>query len=338
MESVNVLVTEPFPAALIEKLENVSPRIIVVQHAVEDANQLGDAIEAADVLYTSAALPEPGEAPRLRWVQLHYAGVDHILRHPLFTGSDVTFTTASGIHSVNMAEYVLAQVLAFSHHLERMWEDKRDRVWTDERWNRYTPRELRGATLGVVGYGSIGREVARLAQAFGMAVLAVKHDLRNLANDHTYCLPGTGDQEAEIPDRIYPVEALHSFLKECDYVVLTVPLTDATRHLIDADALSAMKPSAFLINVARGQVVDEAALTAALKQGRIAGAALDVFEEEPLPSDSPLWELPNVVISPHISGFTPHYDERATDLFAENLRRFITGEPLLNVVNRSSGY
>ena len=149
-----------------------------------------------------------------------------------------------------------------------------------------------------------------------------------------YGLPST----AEIPDRIYPVAALRSFMSECDYVVVTVPLTDATHHLINGLVLAQMKPHAVLVNVARGAVVDQSALVDALEKGKIGGAALDVFEEEPLPEDSPLWQLPNVILSPHISGLTPHYDLRATDLFAENLRRFVLGDPLLNVVDRKRNY
>jgi phosphoglycerate dehydrogenase-like enzyme len=170
-----------------------------------------------------------------------------------------------------------------------------------------------------------------------MKVLAIKRDVRILA-DERYAEPGIGDPDGEIPDRIYPPQALHSFLKECDYVVLTIPLTSDTHHMIDAAALSVMKPHAVLINVGRGDVVDEQALLVALVQGTIGGAALDVFSEEPLPMSSPLWQLPNVIISPHISGFTPHYDERATDIFAENLRRYVADEPLLNVVDRDRDY
>ena len=337
METINVLVTMPFAEPLIEKLASVSPRLNVMQHKAESADDLPPMIKETDVLYTLQALPHPEAAPRLRWVQLHHAGVDRLLEHPLYAKDDVLFTTASGIHTVAIAEYVLALILAFAHHLPKMFADKASATWPKGRWARYVPRELRGATLGIVGYGSIGREVARLARAFGMRVLAVKRDLRNL-EDEGYCLPGTGDPHAEIPERIYPVEALHSFLGECDYVVLALPLTPATRHLIDAAALAAMKPTAILINVARGSLVDEKALIAALEKGTIAGAGLDVYEVEPLPEDSPLWKLPNVILSPHVSGFTPYYDERATDLFAENLRRFLAGEPLLNVVDRSRGY
>lgn len=338
METINVLVTMPFPEPLIEKLANVSPRLSVSQVPAEDADELAEAIEEVDVIYALEALPQPEDAPRLKWVQLHSAGVDHLLEHPLYTNSEVMFTTTSGIHAIPMAEYVLTQMLAFSHHLPRMMEDKASGNWPKGRWKRYVPSELSGATVGVVGYGSVGRQVARLARAFGMKVLALKRDVRRLADDNAFTMPGVGDTEGEIPDRIYPPEALHSFLGECDYVVLTLPLNRATHHMIDAAALAAMKPTAVLINVARGGVVDEAALIEALENKTIAGAGLDVYENEPLPDDSPFWKLPSVIMSPHISGFTPHYDDRATDVFVENLRRFVAGEPLINLVDRAHDY
>lgn len=338
MEPINVLVTMPFPAPLIEKLEGVSPRIVVTQREARKAEEIADLLPAVDVIYTLQAFPSPAEAPRLRWVQLHQAGIDSILDQPLYTNSDVIFTTSSGIHAIPMAEYVMGQVLAFAHHFMEMMEDKANATWPQHRWKRYVPQELYGATIGIIGYGSIGRQVARLAQAFGMQVLALKRDVRHPAKEYAYTIPGVGDPEGDIPDRIYPPEALHSFLGECNFVVVTAPLTQSTRHLIDADAIRAMRPDAVLINVARGGLIDETALIDALSSKLIRGAALDVFSEEPLPADSPLWKLPNVILSPHVSGFTPLYDERATDLFAENLRRFIAGETLLNVVDRTRHY
>lgn len=337
MEMINVLVTMPFPQPLIDKLSRVSSALVVTQRDARTADDIADIVGEVEVIYTWQAIPLPENAPNLRWVQLHSAGADAILQHPLYTQSDVTFTTANGIHAVPLAEYVMAQILAFAHHLPRMFEDKASSTWTKGRWNRYVPSELYGATLGIVGYGSIGRHIARLAQAFGMRVLAIKRDVRHLA-DGRYVVPGIGDPEGELPDRIYPPQALQSFLAECDYVVLTVPLTSQTRHLVDAAALATMKPTAVLINIARGDVVDEQALVAALEQEKIGGAALDVFAEEPLPEEHPLWKLPNVIISPHVGGFTPHYDDRATDIFAENLRRYVAGETLLNIVNRDREY
>jgi phosphoglycerate dehydrogenase-like enzyme len=336
--TLNVLLTMPFSAPLVEKIGAVSPRIAITQREAHTSEEIADVIGATDVLYAWNVIPNPADAPRLRWVQLHQAGIDALLDHPLYLNSDVAFTTGSGIHAIPMAEYSMAMILAFAHRMPQMMEDKISALWPKERWNRYLPKELYGATLGIIGYGSIGRQIARLGQAFGMKVLAMKRDLRQPAETNAFAAPETGDPEGDIPDRIYPPEALHSFLAACDFVVLTVPLTGNTKYLIDADALKAMKADAVLINVARGDVVDEVALVEALQQERLHGAALDVFSEEPLPADSALWTLPNVITSPHIAGLTPQYYERAADLFAENLRRFIAGEALLNQVDRSKGY
>lgn len=338
MDSINVLITMPFEPALIGKLQAVSPRLNVTLREAKTAEDIADLIPETEILYTWSALPNPGDAPRLRWVQLHSAGVDSFLDHPLYTNSDLIFTTTSGIHAVPMAEYVISMVLAFAHRLPEMTEDKLSAIWPKERWNRYLPKELYGSTMGIIGYGSIGRQIARLARAFGMNVLAIKRDLRHLEETNTYRLEETGDPSGEIPDRIYPPEALHSFLRKCDFVAITLPLTPKTRQMIDAPAIASMKSDAVLINVARGDVIDQATLIEALQQRRIGGAALDVFATEPLPPDSPIWTLPNVIQSPHIAGLTPHYYERAADLFAENLRRFIAGEPLINQVERSKGY
>jgi len=337
MEKVNVLITQPFPDPMIQKLGEISPLLNITVRKAQNGEEIADVIGETDVLYTFAALPEPEVAPRLRWVQLHSAGADMVLQHPLYIHSEVMFTTTSGIHAIQMAEYVLSLMLAFAHRVPRMLEDQETGTWTDSRWKRYVPDELYGASVGILGYGSIGRQVAYLARAFGMRVLALKRDVRRLDNNH-YAQPGIGDPQAEIPDMIYPQDALRSFVKECDYVIVTVPLTGRTRHLIDASVLEAMKPKAILINIARGDVVDEQALVDALVADKIGGAGLDVFSEEPLPGTSPLWQLPNVILSPHIAGFSEHYDERAIDVFSENLKRFLAGEPLLNLVDREHDY
>ncbi len=187
-----------------------------------------------------------------------------------------------------------------------------------------------------MGYGSIGRQVARLCRAFGIRVLAMQRGSDH--RDQGFQFPGVGDPEGTLPERYYQPDQLHELLGECDYVVIGVPLTAQTRHLFDEAALAAMKRSAFLINIARGEVCDEVALLSALQGRHIAGAALDVFGQEPLPSESPFWQLPNVFVSPHISGLTPQYDERAAAIFKENLRRYLTGATLYNVVDRQRGY
>jgi phosphoglycerate dehydrogenase-like enzyme len=208
----------------------------------------------------------------------------------------------------------------------------------EERWPLFVPSEVRGATLGIIGYGSIGRELARIAKAaFGMTVIACKRDPSRRADDG-YHLPGTGDPEGALPDEWLGPDRLESLLRRSDAVVLCAPLTRETRGLIDAKALARMKRSAYFINVGRGASVDEAALAEALRERRIAGAAVDVFAQEPPAAGHPLYGVDGVIVSPHVSGFLPSYDDKCSVLFAENLRRFLGGEPLLNLVDRARGY
>jgi phosphoglycerate dehydrogenase-like enzyme len=334
---IEVLVVAPFGPDLMDKLRTISKELSVKQINIGDREWPEGQEVSAEVLYASATFPHPDQAPNLSWVQLHWAGIDHLVRTPMWQ-SEVTITTASGIHAPNIGQYVLAQMLAWANRVPRWLDHQRRREWpTNGRWNTFLPTELRGQTVGVLGYGSIGREVARLAKSFGMTVLATKRDARS-TEDNGYIVPGTGDQSGYLADRIYPPEAVRSMVAGCDFVVVTLPLTEQTRGAVNDELLAAMKESSFLINVGRGQLVDEPALVKALQRGQIAGAGLDVFQEEPLPEDSPLWAMENVIISPHVSGFTPHYDERATDLFAENLRRYLDGKPLLNEASRSAGY
>jgi phosphoglycerate dehydrogenase-like enzyme len=250
--------------------------------------------------------------------------------------SEVTITTVSGIHATPIAEYVFASLLAHRWRVALWTHCQREGKWPSGRWQLFARPELRDSTLGIVGYGSIGREVGRLGQAFGMRVLALRRTDERAKSG--YAEQDTGDPTGNIPARFYPPGALHQMLSECDYVVIAVPLTAETTHLIGEAELQAMKPTAYLVNIARGAIVDEAALVQALREGWIAGAGLDVFEQEPLPADSPLWDLENVLISPHVAGFTPHYDQRAAALFADNLGHYLSGKPLLNRVNKAQGY
>ena len=250
----------------------------------------------------------------------------------------MTFTTTSGIHAIPIAEYVLAMMLAWFHRLPTLLDLQKKAEWPPNsvRNTQLLPQELQGKTIGIVGYGSIGRQVARLAQGFGMHVLAMARGSDH--RDRGYQIVNVGDPEGTIPERYYAPEQLYTMLAACDVVVIGVPLTPSTRGMFNEAAFKAMKSTAFLVNIARGDVCNESDLTRALEQKQIAAAALDVFEHEPLPSNSPLWQLPNVFISPHISGLTTKYDERAAALFAENLPHYMIGEPLLNVVDREQGY
>jgi len=275
-------------------------------------------------------------APQLRWVQVASAGVNSLLDHPIMQ-NDIMLTNASGIHATSIAEYVLAMMI----NLIRRWPEllflKWGHGWPHDRRFASGKGEIWGKVMGIAGYGSVGREVARLCRGFGMRVLAAKREPQD-RRDYGYCLPGRGDTEGRIPEAIYGPEELTEMLPQCDYVLVSAPLTHATEALIGSEELAAMKPSAYLINIARGELVDEEALVEALQSRQIAGAALDVFSEEPLPSMNPLWDLPNVLMTPHISGASPIYSERLSDLFAENLRRYVAGQTLLNLVDKDREY
>lgn len=332
---LDVLVTMRFDHRQLDRLRAVSPDIRVRQAAPDAADY-----RAVDVLYAGTPPRDLSRAPALKWVQLHMAGIDALAQHPLYTESTLPLTTTSGVHGAAIAEYAVTVLLALAHRVPRMVEWQRRGGWPpdERRWELFVPTEVRGATLGVIGYGSIGREVARIAKsAFGMRVLAIKRDPSRRADDG-YCQPGTGDPDGRLPDEWLGPDGLDSVLARSDVVVLCVPLTGETRGLMDARAFARMRPSAYFINVGRGASVDEAALARALGEGRLAGAAVDVFAEEPPPAGHPLYALDNVIVSPHVSGFLPSYDEKCSVLFAENLRRYLAGQPLLNLVDRSRGY
>lgn len=337
MAEILVVLTVAFPDPLVERLRAVSPRLkFHVQHAHSAKDIPPEVLREVEVLYTVRTLPEPEMVPNLRWVQFHYAGVDHVSDHPLIR-STVLVTTLSGAAIPQMAEFAMLGLLALGRRFPRMMEDQRAKRWAEDRFERFEPKELRGSTVGIVGYGSVGREVARLCRAFGAKVLAVKRDLKILA-DPGYGMAGLGDPAASLPDRLYPPQALRSMVAECDFLVVTAPLTDETRGMVDRKVFQNMKASAFLVDLSRGGVVDHGALVEALTEKRIAGVALDVYPVEPLPESSPLWEMSNVIISPHVAGASPDYMERATALFAENLRRYVNDEPLLNRYDPGRGY
>ncbi len=339
-ELIPVLITVEFSPEMIAAFGEVSSRLDLMVHPVEQVEDVPEDVWArAEVLYTTHLVPEPAMAPALRWIQVHSAGVDRIIDQPIVQQEDIRVTSASGIHVTSMAEYTFAMMLYFSRKIPALLAYQATSHWpTGDEYDALGGTELRGSTIGIVGYGSVGREIARLAQAFGMKVLASKRDVLHPADTNSYTLPGTGDPEGAFFERLYPPEALATMVRECDFVVMTVPLTDATRGVVDADVIGAMKKTACLINVGRGGVVDENALLEALRTKQIAGAALDVFETEPLPADDPLWKLPNLLISPHLSGVSDNYAERAGELFIENLRRYVAHKDLLNEVSLDHGY
>lgn len=335
---IHVLITIALDDELVQRIMGLSPRIKVTLAPVRQAKDISPEVwEHTEVLYTSTVLPDPDSVPNLRWIQFHWAGIDFAKDDPLLQEPDLRITTLSGAGSLQVAEYALAMMMALGHHIPALFSYQFRQEWPSDRSQKLTPLELRGSTVGLVGYGSIGREVARLLQPFHVTILAAKRDVFH-PEDAGYTPNNTGDPEGRLFTRLYPIQALSTMLPGCDFVVVSLPLTAETTHLFDASAFSAMKAGSYLVSVGRGKVIDEAALVQALQEGKIGGAALDVFEEEPLSKDSPLWALPNVILSPHIAGFSTHYNERAMELFLENLRRYMEGAPLYNTFDPRRGY
>jgi phosphoglycerate dehydrogenase-like enzyme len=264
-------------------------------------------------------------ATKLRWIHTPEGGAESLL-YPEMVKSKVVITNSRGVSSDAIADHAMALVLALTRRLhdcmtaQRQWIWARDLLWSGEA----IPVALEGSTMLVVGTGSIGAAVARRARSFGVRVTGYRRQ-RGLEPPDGFDRVGTGEDLVEL-------------LAEADIVVVTLPLTRETRNLFDRERIEQFRPGAVLVNVGRGNLLDERALVEALASGRIAGAGLDVFENEPLPRESPLWGHPKVILTPHVAATDPHHMERATDLFEQNLERFLNGEPLLNVVDKKLGY
>jgi phosphoglycerate dehydrogenase-like enzyme len=270
-------------------------------------------------------------APRLSWVHSASAGVERALT-PSGRARGVVITNARGVFSRPIAEYVVMMILAVSRRLPQLLELQRERTWQP-----LEGAELRDVTVGIVGLGSIGRAVGALATAFGCRLIATRRR-SDAGADNVSPDPDERDRGRLMLDRVLGPEGLPELLAESDFVVLAAPLTPDTEGMIDSAALSQMKPTGWLINVARGRLVDERALLRALRDGRIGGAVLDTFAEEPLAESSAFYDLPNVIVTPHTSWSSGRVLDRSVDLFCENLRRFAAGEALLNVVDPDAGY
>jgi D-2-hydroxyacid dehydrogenase (NADP+) len=263
-------------------------------------------------------------ATQLRWLHSTAAGVAQLM-YPELRASPIAVTNASGVHIIPIAEHVLGMLLSLARRFPSSFRHQAAHHWGQQDiWDEpVRPRELRGATLVVVGLGAIGREVSRLAGALGMRVLAVTR---------------SGSPAPQLADRVVPAAELNSVLDLADFVVVAAPETPDTHHLINASRLARMKRDAYLVNVARGSLIDESALAVALTERRIAGAALDVASEEPLPESSPLWKLENCFITPHLSGASDALWERQAELLLENLERWFDGRELLNRIDLTRGY
>jgi phosphoglycerate dehydrogenase-like enzyme len=342
-EPVRVTIAGPLQAELVEPIRSVDPHVEVAyepdllppvrfpcdhagiddfRRSPRDERRWRQLLGVAEILFgipgdSPQGLAEAVRAnPGLRWVQATSAGAGEQVGAAELTDKElarVVVTSAAGVHAGPLAEFALLGLLAFAKDLPRVLADQRAR-----RWGHYPVAELSGRTLLIVGLGSIGAEVARLAAALRMRVIGLN---RTGAGHHPHV------------DELARIDTLGDRLPEADAIVISLPLTDQTRGLLDAAAFARIKPGATLVNVGRGGVLDEAALIDALRERRLAGAALDVFASEPLDSASPLWELPNVLITPHTAGLSLHENERIVSLFVENLRRYLRGEDLLNRVD-----
>ena len=286
-----------------------------------DQNEIESVLDSTEVAAGSFPRDLLAKAPALRWFQQWGAGADWLLRYPDARAADFTLTNVSGIHAVPISEHILAFLLTFARGFPQAHRAQARREWLKE--GDVPVFELAGKEVLLVGVGEIGARTARLAAALGMRVVGVRRD------------PSKG---VEGVTRMVSLDGLLEELPDADAVVLTTPLTEETRGMIGTRELGAMKETSLLVNIGRGELVDERALIDALQEGSIAGAGLDVFEEEPLPQDSPLWEMENVILTSHYSGSTPHYHERALEIFLDNLTRYGRGEPLHHVVDKARGY
>jgi phosphoglycerate dehydrogenase-like enzyme len=312
------------PAWLSSRIHTDFPSIDATQRSSYEG--IEEYLRDAEIVIAWSLRPEQfKQARKLRWIHSPAAAV-HQLMFPELINSDVILTNSSEVHGGVVAEHVMSLVFALAKRLPQAARFQQKHVWGQEAlWlGRPRPREIADATLGLVGLGSIGRRVAMSASALGMRVLAVREHL--------------GKEIPEGVQQVFASSQLDEVLAQADYVVLATPVTPSTLGLMNAARLAKMKSDAYLINVGRGPLVDEAALAEALREHKIGGAALDVFQEEPLPADSPLWDLENLFITPHTAGITEKLWDRHYALISENLRRYLEGKPLLGIVNKKQGY
>ena len=312
------------PLWFVDRLQAEFSQLKVVR--LSNYDRADQEIRDAEIVITWSLRPEQAKAAeKLRWLHSPSAAV-HQLLFPELVNRDIVITNGSSIHGPVVGEHIIAMVFALAKKLPQAARFQQKREWGQQgMWNTEPrPREIAGATLGLVGLGSIGRTAARHAFALGMRVIAVRER------------PEQGSPEGV--EQVSPVSQLDALLGQSDYVALAVPLTAQTNGLMNAARLARMKPDGCLINVGRGQLVDESALVEALRSGKMGGAALDVFVEEPLPASSPLWDLENLLITPHIAGLTDKQWERQYALVAENLRRYLAHQPLLAVIDKQRGY
>ena len=309
------------PPSLVDQIRQVAPEARVWTAAELERDPAGYRNAEVALVAGWADRAWLKEASALRWIQSVGAGVDRLLSPELVARTELVITNASGIHAQPIAEHVFSLLLLFTRNLHLAVANQHEARWNSQPY-RETLRTLRGKTLGILGLGAIGERVAEIAVPFGLRVIGLKRTPKRV--------PGVSE--------VYGPEQLLPFLAQSDFLVNILPATPTTRGWIGASALEALPRGAFFVNVGRGATVDSEALVAALRSGHLAGAGLDVTEPEPLPADHPLWTLPNVIITPHYSGAQPDYFLHLGELFVENLRRYVRGEPLRNIVDKHAGY
>jgi phosphoglycerate dehydrogenase-like enzyme len=296
-----------------------------INHTQEQKKKLTDMMKETELLF--GYIPSEYQSdiqqhfPRLRWMQSASAGIGWRAKSLGWTETDIDFTSSSGIHSTPLAEFCLMAMLMQVKDYNHIAEEKQRR-----HWQRTCTTELRGKTLAIIGLGRVGGEVARLSRCFGVRVLATKRHVEGV------------DPESVNVDKLYPHSELKQMLREADFVVLIVPETEETRGLLGREEIASMKKGAYLINISRGTVVDEPALIEALQSGHLSGAALDVFWDEPLPKNSPFWDIPNVIVSPHSASTADTENTKLTEIFCDNYHRYIEGKPLRNLIDKKLLY
>lgn len=314
--TLNVLILNPLSDRHIATITNHVPQARVI---VSDLENAAEYVADTDVIVTMGITDIRQlylKAPKLKWVHALTAGVEKLI-FPEMQASDVILTNSRGIHGIPVSEHVFSLMLAFTRCLNLLIRQQMER-----KWKRVMPDEIHEKTIGIVGLGSIGREIAKRAKGLGMQVLATRRKI---------------SQEIFV-DKMYSPDRLIEMLSLCDFVVIALPLTEDTKEMLRLEHFAAMKPSAYLINIARGGVIRQDDLVQALQEGLIKGAGLDVFETEPLSEESPLWDMPNVIISPHVAASSPYYLDRAIKSFADNLARFANGGEMFNIIDKQKGY
>jgi phosphoglycerate dehydrogenase-like enzyme len=332
---LHIIINAPLPAEQEKKLRALAPRMRLTFVPHGGTAIPTEALRDAEIVYTDCANFDPADAPRLRFVQTNSAATNPF-RQSKVSSDSTPVANVTGAYSVAVAECAMGMLLAVTRKITLGCRFQAESRWADD-YDPWVGVDLYGMTMGIVGYGSIGRQIARLAQGFGMTVLACKRRPEKRTDD-SYLLPGTGDPEGRIPKAWFGEKQIAELFRQSDVAMVALPDVPTTQQRIGRSELVALPRHAYFVNVGRGAVVDEPALIECLCQGKLAGAALDVFAEEPLPAISPLWKMENVLIMPHIASWTTAQTARAAEVLIENVRRHLNDEPLINLIDKKLLY